>query len=153
MPLEAGNRRCIRCGAAITEREPLLFCADCRPAELARERQRVANHNARAVQAGLRADLSLAQWMETLADFNGLCAYCQERPYEHLEHFIPLTAGGGTTISNVVPACGRCNWSKGSDDPDLPQPSFFSSDPRERVRRYLAARVDDDPGWDDEDWG
>lgn len=157
MSAEPAHRRCIRCGNAITDRAHLLFCETCRPGELVRERQRVAVQNARAAQAGLTGDLSLDQWMETVADFNGLCAYCQERPFEHLEHFIPIDAGGGTTVGNVVPACGRCNWSKGSDDPDLPQLTFFSNDPRERVRQYLAARADavdeGDLDWDYDDMG
>jgi 5-methylcytosine-specific restriction endonuclease McrA len=85
--------------------------------------------------------LTLAEWLQTLADFRGLCAYCQERPFAHLEHFIPIDAGGGTTLDNCIPACGQCNWSKGADDPDRPQGALLVNDPRERVRNYLAARA------------
>ena len=105
-----------------------------------RERRRVQTQNYRALQAGLPATLTLEEWLQTLADFNGLCAYCMERHFEHLEHFIPIDAGGGTTVDNCVPACGRCNYSKGSDDPDSPQLTLFVNDPRERIRQYLAER-------------
>ncbi|NSW54243.1 MAG: HNH endonuclease [Anaerolineae bacterium] len=146
------TRRCIRCGQPIRDPQALLYCEACRETEWGRERQRVQAQNARAAAAGLPADLTLEAWLQTVADFNGLCAYCQARPFEHLEHFIPIDAGGGTTIGNVVPACGRCNWSKGSDDPDQPQPALFASDPRERVRTYLAARGEaDTPFYYEED--
>ena len=146
-------RRCIRCGSEIDDAQEFLYCANCRESELTRERLRVQMHNTRAAQAGLPADLTLEQWLETIMDFNGMCAYCQERPFEHLEHFIPIDAGGGTTLGNCVPACGRCNWSKGSSDPDLPQLEFFVNNPRERVRDYLIRRADsaEEERWT-EDW-
>ena len=137
----------------MAEPHELLFCADCRAVELAREKARIHTQNARAAAAGLPADLTLDQWLQTLADFNGLCAYCQQRPFEHLEHFIPIDAGGGTTVGNCVPACGRCNYSKGADDPGLPQGELLDQNPRQRVGQYLAARADaeNDPDLD-ADW-
>lgn len=56
--------------------------------------------------------LTVIQWDKTLADFNGLCAYCQERPYKQLEHFIPRTKGGKTHVGNCLPACVKCNKRK-----------------------------------------
>lgn len=44
----------------------------------------------------------------------GMCAYCHTRPYEHFDHVIPLARGGRHSIGNLLPACARCNLSKGA---------------------------------------
>ena len=46
------------------------------------------------------------------------CYYCDEAPYEHLEHCTPLSRGGTHTKENLVPSCAHCNLSKGSKTPD-----------------------------------
>lgn len=43
----------------------------------------------------------------------GLCAYCLELPWKHLDHVIPLSRGGRHAIGNLLPACQPCNQSKG----------------------------------------
>jgi len=72
----------------------------------------------RAEQAKLPATLTMKQWLFTLKYFRGCCAYCNNRPGIVLEHFIPLTSGGGTTIGNCVPSCYSCNSKKGNKHPD-----------------------------------
>jgi 5-methylcytosine-specific restriction endonuclease McrA len=135
-------QRCLHCGQPFSASEHQFFCPNCTAEQLNREKARLQTQLARAESKGLAATLSLEEWLQTLADFGGLCAYCQERPFEHLEHFIPIDAGGGTSVDNCIPACGKCNWSKGADDPDRAQMEFFVNDPRERVRNYLAARIE-----------
>ena len=39
------------------------------------------------------------------------CAYCP-RPYEHIDHVIPLSKGGTAWPANLVPACASCNHRK-----------------------------------------
>ena len=39
------------------------------------------------------------------------CVYCGGS-YEHLDHFIPLSKGGGHELTNLVPACANCNQVK-----------------------------------------
>ena len=134
---------CLHCGSLFQSDQPVAFCLRCAKEQLPREKARLQTQLARAVEKGLPATITLAQWLQTLADFNGLCAYCQQRPFEHLEHFIPIEAGGGTTVDNCLPSCGKCNYSKGASDPDRPQLELFVNDPRERVRRYLADRAED----------
>lgn len=34
-----------------------------------------------------------------------------------MDHFFPLSRGGRHDVSNVVPACGPCNFSKNDSDP------------------------------------
>jgi 5-methylcytosine-specific restriction endonuclease McrA len=41
------------------------------------------------------------------------CAYCGNHA-THLDHVEPLSKGGTDTESNIVPACQRCNLSKGA---------------------------------------
>lgn len=51
-------------------------------------------------------------WRRLVARYNGLCAYCRVRPWEHQDHVIPLARGGRHAIGNVLPACASCNQSK-----------------------------------------
>jgi 5-methylcytosine-specific restriction endonuclease McrA len=74
-------------------------------------------HLRRAEKLGLSATLTMEQWHAAIRYFDGKCAYCQEKPWELLEHFIPLGLGGGTTASNCIPSCKSCNNSKGSWHP------------------------------------
>lgn len=45
---------------------------------------------------------------------SGRCAYCVTRPWEHLDHVIPIARGGRHSIGNLLPACQPCNQSKNS---------------------------------------
>ena len=45
--------------------------------------------------------------------FGCKCAYCGEHA-DSLDHVIPRHRGGQTVIENLVPACLRCNGSKGA---------------------------------------
>lgn len=52
-----------------------------------------------------------------LGIFVGRCSIC-EGPFEHLDHFIPVSSGhGGTTKENIVPMCAECNIAKGAKNP------------------------------------
>lgn len=44
--------------------------------------------------------------------WGGLCVYCGEPGFEHLEHANPVKAGGSHTLANVRPSCGACNSRK-----------------------------------------
>jgi 5-methylcytosine-specific restriction endonuclease McrA len=41
------------------------------------------------------------------------CAYCNARA-EHLDHVHPLSKGGADAEHNMLPACAKCNLSKGA---------------------------------------
>ena len=57
--------------------------------------------------------LTYSDWLQILDYFNGRCAYCLGRfSVLELEHLIPVSKGGGTTIENIVPACRSCNARK-----------------------------------------
>ncbi len=94
-----------------------------------------ARRNAR--QRGLPADLSMSEWLRTVDDFGGKCAYCGELAGT-IDHFIAMHHGGGTTVDNCVPSCEMCNRSKGGMLPD--QVQTISHEVIERVRTYLQYR-------------
>ncbi len=83
-----------------------------------REARRVQFHLDRAREQRQPATLTAAQWMRTLTHYGWCCAYCEDGPYEALEHILPLALGGGTTEENCVPACRFCNSLKASRHPD-----------------------------------
>lgn len=55
---------------------------------------------------------TVAQWRAKLAEYGGRCAYCGGDQDITRDHDIPLSRGGSNEISNIVPACARCNYSK-----------------------------------------
>jgi hypothetical protein len=75
------------------------------------ESERLNRHLQLSAKAGYRADLTLDQWKTTLEHFCYSCAYCGGI-YEIIEHYIPSSRRGGTTVSNCVPACLCCNAAK-----------------------------------------
>lgn len=64
------------------------------------------------LKRGLVGDLTAQDWMNALQYFDRHCAYCGATGHLEKEHVIPVTAGGGFTRSNIVPACRSCNQSK-----------------------------------------
>lgn len=81
------------------------------------EIQRVQAQRHRAKKAGAPATLTIAEWLHTLESFHHLCAYCQAKPYEVMEHYMPIAKGGGTTAENCIPACAKCNAEKSYQHP------------------------------------
>lgn len=48
--------------------------------------------------------------------FEHCCAYCGCEGDLQVEHVIPISKGGEHHLGNIVPACQRCNFSKGRSD-------------------------------------
>jgi len=103
----------------------------------AREAVNRSNHRTRTV--GLPATLTHDEWTRTVAAFGGACAYCQSAPAAHLDHFVPVAAGGGTTPGNCLPACGPCNGAKAGRPPEE-LGAVFDAARVEALRSYLASR-------------
>jgi len=73
---------------------------------------KASGHNYRARKAAAEGSFTAAQWLALVEAHEGRCAYCGNvRPLEP-EHKIPLSRGGSNDISNIVPACRRCNAKK-----------------------------------------
>jgi 5-methylcytosine-specific restriction endonuclease McrA len=68
---------------------------------------------ARKYQASIN-DFTAAQWREMQEAYDHCCAYCDERHKGKLsqDHLTPLSQGGAHTVSNIIPACRRCNSKK-----------------------------------------
>lgn len=80
------------------------------PAQRALDKQ---NRLDRLAQApGGEFDWSRADYQQRIAEYNFLCAYCSG-PYQALDHVLPVSRGGGNEAANIVPACIKCNTSKG----------------------------------------
>lgn len=113
------------------------MCREKRP-ELYGAVRTLLTQNARARAAGVCAGLTLVEWIRTIDDFGGKCAYCGTSAYTLMEHYIPIRLGGGTTVNNCVPACGSCNVIKAKAELGK---AAFPADSLERVGLYLARRA------------
>lgn len=75
----------------------------------------VMNRRRARLQDGCSPGVTPEQWLEIVEYFGGCCAYClQSGHLLEREHVMPLKRGGRDEPSNVVPACKRCNRSKGA---------------------------------------
>jgi 5-methylcytosine-specific restriction endonuclease McrA len=52
------------------------------------------------------------QWAGIVAEHGRRCAYCGALSQLHMDHLDPLSRGGDHDVTNVLPACQRCNSSK-----------------------------------------
>jgi len=99
----------------------------------------IVKHLRASRRANLPATLTVDEWYQTLYHFEVMCAYCQIRPYQTLEHFIPVKLGGGTTQGNCVPSCYGCNNLKEKLHPsDLLTHHSFPKESVHRVSSYLS---------------
>jgi 5-methylcytosine-specific restriction endonuclease McrA len=46
--------------------------------------------------------------------YSSPCFYCGSTNSIHADHVIPISKGGRHSIGNLLPACAKCNMSKGS---------------------------------------
>lgn len=87
-------------------------------------------------------EYSFQEWKECLIFFQGECAYCGATPRKGQrltrDHLEPVSAGGTTIQSNIVPACGSCNSSKGAEDFKewFMKQSFFSQERLNRIFKW-----------------
>jgi hypothetical protein len=68
-----------------------------------------------------RQTLSKRVWATVVEEFGGVCVYCGQAGTEANrgivpDHVVPVTAFGELVLGNVVPACQRCNDSRGDGD-------------------------------------
>lgn len=95
------NRGAIR-QLAGTEENYLLFI---------RELDRIESQCFRARARHAEVTLTLMEWLEALDYFHWHCAYCQEKPFQVMSHYLPLPEGG-LTVMNCLPSCYRCRHSR-----------------------------------------
>lgn len=83
-------------------------------------------------------------WRQSIKDaWNNCCAYCGEPPIDDksltVDHVKPKAKGGEDRTSNCVPACKRCNHSKGSEDwmQWFSRQSFYSEKAVRRIKIWI----------------
>ena len=86
------------------------------------EKYRLRRERKRAALFGAAfTPISRAQWGAVVRAYGHRCAYCGKQ-VKRLEqdHVVPLCRGGGHILSNVVPACPRCNRKKWKGEAEAP---------------------------------
>jgi len=79
-----------------------------------REHYRVQRNMERAEKAGVPATLTFNQWVAILYRYKWKCARCRGA-YDTMEHLTRLKDGGGTTATNCVPMCAKCNCERNQE--------------------------------------
>lgn len=83
--------------------------------------------------------LTIEEWRNTKRYFDNQCAYCGSNDKLTYDHFIPFSKGGVFTVSNIIPACFKCNTSK--NDREFLQwysnQDFYSVDRMNKVFDFL----------------
>ena len=77
------------------------------------------NHKRRALKAQNGGEYTLEQWQECLEFFDYKCAYSGKpinKSNVNVEHIIPISKGGTSNITNIVPALDSVNKSKNNKD-------------------------------------
>lgn len=85
-----------------------------RAANRARSRKKSRDRDAR--KAAARGKHTFEQWMCRVVYYGWMCVYCGKSLTDQTlsqDHAIPLCRGGTNFASNLLPACKRCNTSKG----------------------------------------
>ena len=79
---------------------------------------RIIRQRREAKKVNLPSTLTQQEWELTLQLFHNKCVYCG-KPWEHQDHFIPISKGGGYEFGNIVPACAFCNIGKRDKLPEI----------------------------------
>ena len=72
-----------------------------------------AQRNARKKANGI-FQVTEKDWLKLVVRYRYRCAYCDKKSKLTMDHIIPLSKGGRHSIGNILPACGKCNSSKGN---------------------------------------
>lgn len=105
------------------------------------EQARLHVENRKRRLSQLQNDFTFDQWMECLDYFEHSCAYCGvESDKLQQDHFVPVCKDGGTTLTNIVPACVSCNSSKHAHDFQewYRRYEFASPEREERIYAYFS---------------
>jgi 5-methylcytosine-specific restriction endonuclease McrA len=105
-----------------------------------RERNRRSHAKHRPYADLVPHTLTFDKYTEICAAFAKRCAYCGRDGRMEMDHVIPMSAGGGTTPDNVVPACISCNRSKHNTPMKewYQQQSFYSEEQLSHIQSVLS---------------
>jgi hypothetical protein len=130
---------CQICQSSFPSRTACSLCPQCLSRDRLREWDRIANAEHYARRNGLICTLTLIQWLSTIADFRGLCAYCLEYSCNVIER---VDIKSGFTAENVVPCCRACSKRRreGYEYAENRVRAYLST---ERVQRTILQREDE----------
>lgn len=97
---------CAICSTGFEAHTSYGLCPSCISRDRLREFDRLQSAKRHAERARLPVSLTLLQWLGTISDFHGLCAYCQTIPYSAIG-MVNLVEG--LVWENIVPVCKACN--------------------------------------------
>ena len=81
--------------------------------KIAFRRRMTANENRRRTRK-LNNGVYLITNKEIEKLYDSSCYYCGSKEKIQIDHVIPISRGGQHSIGNIVPACMKCNVSKGN---------------------------------------
>lgn len=81
--------------------------------KIAFRRRMTANENRRRTRK-LNNGIYLITNKEIEKLYSSSCYYCDSKENIQIDHVIPISRGGRHSIGNIVPACMKCNVSKGN---------------------------------------
>lgn len=83
------------------------------------DRFRAYVRNRRARKKAADGEHTAEEFRAKLERYGGRCHWCRRpiRGTPHADHLIPLSRGGSNDISNIVPACAKCNLTKSAKMP------------------------------------
>ena len=81
---------------------------------------------------------------EIYKSWDHCCGYCGTTATS-LDHIIPRFKSGSSTRSNLLPACQKCNSTKGSSKMEewYTEQEFFSNERLEKIRDWMEQEVID----------
>lgn len=92
-------------------------------------------------RARMDGTITAEQWERVVAAWRGRCAYCRSKGSLTIDHVTPVSRGGKHVISNVVPACKRCNDTKNDAPLHVALPRLGVDRFRWQARRTFALRA------------
>lgn len=94
-------------------------------------------------RTGEEKTYDLHDWKDAMVHFRGCCAYCGIKQTRKVkltrDHVIPVTLGGLTVRTNIIPACSKCNSSKSNFDVVdwFRRQKFFSPERLELIKQWI----------------
>lgn len=70
-------------------------------------------------------DLDRHDWKFLVALAENKCLCCGEKQKLEMDHIVPISLGGKTTIHNIQPLCASCNARKGANSTDYRTSNFL----------------------------
>lgn len=131
------NSICTICGKTFDARHSYGLCPLCFSRDRARELDRVESTVRALRRKGVHPLLlTLPEWLSTISDFMGLCAFCREYTCNVIEM---ISRDKGLVYHNVVPACRACSKRRqeGYEEAEDRVRVYLSD---ERVQHFIPSR-------------